>query len=419
MTLLIGEEYRILDADTAAQAVYGYSLEQLRSLTLQDLTAPGELVQLTTHESMHQRCDGSTFPVEMIPVSVPKTAPAEWLVILRDLTNQRRAREVDELITLTGGMVLQCQPAEQVLTYICMELARIFSCALVTIKTEAVESGQVSSCPSAAAVHAPPFVSELALALSSGDHRFGTLTLYGTREGTFSPQVLQALDNWARRLVPYLLAVERQEELRRQAMTDPLTGLPNRRAWDERLRSSVAGASKANHVSVLIFDLDGFKWVNDQMGHPAGDRLLIQIADQARRALGEHGFLARFGGDEFGVVLEACAGRDASAMGGRLLEALSEILFCHGALRFQPTASVGLVSLTQPTRPDDVIRWADMALYTAKRRGKNQVAVYQPEARGILHALGRIQAAHLETLHRVQGLPANGEPPAPACGVGN
>ncbi len=419
MALTIDGDYRIVDADAAAQAVYGYTLDQFRCLSLYDLSISGAPVQLATHESRHRRQDGTTFPVELIPVVLPGKGSDRWLVILRDLTHQHQARALDELLTEAGGLVLQCQPTPFILTYVCVELARVFACELVTIETKSLDSGRASSrsgAPSDQPSIAFTCESELSMVLSAGDHAFGTLSLYGTKADAFPEEVLQILSHWVRRMAPFLMALERQEELRRQAMTDPLTGLPNRRAWDERLRRVVPGATREKRVAVLMFDLDGFKWVNDHMGHPAGDKLLIEVAAQARRVLGDQGFLARFGGDEFGVVLENCSGREAAAVGDRLLEALGSLEFRHAGLRFRLSASAGLVSLSQATKPESALSWADTALYAAKRAGKNQLALYQPEAQGIVRSLRRTQKLHLEALHWREALQAGSERVTPAFG---
>ncbi|MGH3469845.1 MAG: diguanylate cyclase, partial [Thermocrispum sp.] len=155
----------------------------------------------------------------------------------------------------------------------------------------------------------------------------------------------------------------------KQAMQDPLTGLPNRRALDERLRELSTDAA-AQPLAVALVDLDGFKGVNDRQSHAEGDDVLRVIASTLRDALRGDDFVARYGGDEFVVLLP---GAPASAAANAMNRCRSAVADLPGHLSHGVTLSVGLVSMAPAEHPDAVLARADAAMYDAKRGGGNQV----------------------------------------------
>jgi len=169
-------------------------------------------------------------------------------------------------------------------------------------------------------------------------------------------------------------AVERErllEHLATAALTDQLTGLPNRRAWDEQLGRELARARRdGGQVNVAILDLDCFKAYNDRHGHPAGDQLLKAIAHAWRDQLRGGDLLARHGGDEFTVLLPGCDHANASALIDRL----------RAATPPPCSASAGLAAWNRSESPDQLISRADRALYRAKAHGRNTTAATAQEA---------------------------------------
>jgi diguanylate cyclase len=155
-----------------------------------------------------------------------------------------------------------------------------------------------------------------------------------------------------------------------QAMQDPLTGLPNRRALDEQLRA-LSGAVTAHPLAVALVDLDGFKEVNDKYSHAEGDDVLRVVASTVRDALRADDIVARYGGDEFIVLLP---GAPASAAKAALGRAVSAVAALHRHLSHGVTLSVGLVSLSPQERTGAVLARADAAMYEAKRNGGNRIA---------------------------------------------
>ncbi|MFN3470812.1 MAG: putative bifunctional diguanylate cyclase/phosphodiesterase [Novosphingobium sp.] len=172
------------------------------------------------------------------------------------------------------------------------------------------------------------------------------------------------------------------EENRRIAFSDPLSGLPNRRELLSRLDRLEAGAQLApDSLAVLFIDLDGFKAVNDEHGHQAGDALIRNVCLRLRQHCPGHAVLARVGGDEFAVLLEAPgggAGAQAEALARRLLEEIALPVMVERHV-LQVGGSIGLAANADPAaRPRELLRRADTAMYHAKTAGKGQVAIYDP-----------------------------------------
>jgi diguanylate cyclase (GGDEF)-like protein len=170
------------------------------------------------------------------------------------------------------------------------------------------------------------------------------------------------------------------EQLEESAMSDPLTGLANRRAFAQRL-----GEECARHVryggplSLLMLDVDHFKAVNDRFGHLAGDVVLRNVADVLRAALRTTDLAVRYGGDEFAIVLPQTGKTEAFAVAEKLrleMEDLSRSRHGEGQDNpgFDVRVSVGVASANGPeSSPDHLLEAADRALYRAKQNGRNQV----------------------------------------------
>jgi diguanylate cyclase (GGDEF)-like protein len=157
-------------------------------------------------------------------------------------------------------------------------------------------------------------------------------------------------------------------DARRQAMTDELTELPNRRLFVKRLRDSISAARLSScGVSAMLLDLDNFKWLNDTLGHDAGDELLRMIGPRLRHAVRATDTIARLGGDEFAVLLDPEPGADGlQRVAEKLLHALREPFEVDG-LSLRLTASVGVASFPEHAEsPEGLMKCADVAMYLAK-----------------------------------------------------
>ena len=170
-----------------------------------------------------------------------------------------------------------------------------------------------------------------------------------------------------------------EDAIRHQAMHDPLTGLPNRVLFNDRLEHALRRRSrKANYVAVMIVDLDGFKNVNDSLGHLAGDALLMAVADRFRVHLRGFDTIARLGGDEFAVLFdELDAAEQAGRVAQRVLDALVRPFRLSGR-EVAIGASVGIALTDQgDTKADRLVADADAAMYRAKRDGKGCYRVFE------------------------------------------
>jgi diguanylate cyclase (GGDEF)-like protein len=157
-------------------------------------------------------------------------------------------------------------------------------------------------------------------------------------------------------------AKQGQFELQRQANTDALTGLANRAAITRALDDAVRNADAA----VMFVDLDGFKEINDRLGHERGDAVLIEAADRIATSLGRIGKVGRLGGDEFLVVLPAAPDRDLVMIADRILDHLSEPWSEGGTI----TASIGIATAVEHESADRLLDRADSAMYEAKSCGR-------------------------------------------------
>jgi diguanylate cyclase (GGDEF)-like protein len=174
-----------------------------------------------------------------------------------------------------------------------------------------------------------------------------------------------------------------QHQLVHRAMHDPLTGLPNRIVLAERLEWAL-GRGGSDSQAVLLIDLDGFKDVNDTLGHPTGDDVLVNVSRRLVTAAPAEAVVARLGGDEFAVLVEAVPDqRQALAQAERIIDAIRPPFVIDGQQMFL-SVSIGLLTIEpdqRPMSPTEALRDADFALYAAKEAGKNRVVPFDPRLR--------------------------------------
>jgi two-component system, cell cycle response regulator len=212
---------------------------------------------------------------------------------------------------------------------------------------------------------------QLELSLRAGENTFGTLFLFGRNfddesrltAASLVGQSVIALDN-----------AKLHRIVERQAFVDGLTGLANRRQAEDALATELSRAARfGGPLSIVIGDLDGFKAVNDDHGHPVGDTVLREFARVLERSVRDVDVAARWGGEEFLLVLPGTDADGAVRLAERIREQLEgqTLLTPDGAVRV--TASFGVVEADEESRPIQLVAAADAALYEAKRSGKNRV----------------------------------------------
>ena len=198
----------------------------------------------------------------------------------------------------------------------------------------------------------------------------------------------------------------RSEQLAYDANHDALTGLVNRRAFEERLDQAIAVA-RAEHVEYALcyLDLDQFKLINDTCGHVAGDEFLRQIGRVLHGVVSKRDTLARLGGDEFGVLLERCQVDQAKRVAYAVLDAVDNLFLTWDNRRFRVGISIGLVPIDHASDSvESVLRAADAACYAAKEAGRNRIHVYDQSDPAPAQ-----RHTHMDWIDRIKHSLANGD----------
>jgi len=228
--------------------------------------------------------------------------------------------------------------------------------------------------------------SSLAVPIAGRDQPYGVLDIHSTEPSRFTPQDVHFVQASANVLADALERHRADEALRHRVLHDSLTGLPNRTSFVDSLRDALQRSlASGSPVGILFLDLDHFKLINDSIGHHAGDQLLQAVAPRLRAHLRPGDIVARFGGDEFGILVDRLTDEDeALAIADRVAGAFREPYMMGGAEHFV-TASIGIaVARTTRREPIDaelLIRDADAAMYRAKERGRGRCEVFDAEMR--------------------------------------
>jgi diguanylate cyclase (GGDEF)-like protein len=219
----------------------------------------------------------------------------------------------------------------------------------------------------------------------------GALNLYRTAH-EFDDEDLELVKLFANHVAIALENATINERLISAALTDPLTGLPNRRLFADRVEHALERRERSGcHMAVLFLDLDRFKLVNDGLGHAAGDAVLQAVGERLRSVLRAGDTVARLGGDEFGILLEYVRGQsEANATAHRVLASLADPLDIDGR-SVSVRASIGLAvdRDDELLNADELLRDADTAMYRAKANGRGVVAVFEPSM--LVHQLARLE----------------------------
>ncbi|OWR32995.1 histidine kinase [Saccharibacillus sp. O23] len=438
---LLDAEGRFLDVNPSGERMSGYSREELYATDFNTFILPSdtEKADVNLEKALAQRCmartefsflakTGRTVTVDSTVIPILKNDEVVGLLgISRDITEKVRSVRVLDGQNLVLEMIAKDTPLEQTLDSL-LRLAEYQTGSMCSIHRYNHESGTLTnlaapslpedyvrevedvqagerggSCGASVLRREIVIVDDIeqselwgeyrTVALQNGLRACWSLPLIDGRNeviGTFAMYYEEKRLPTERemeliRKTGYLarLAIEQDRAnalIYRMAYHDILTGLPNRRAFQEKLSESIRIAkAKERKLSILYFDLDRFKTVNDSLGHGAGDLLLAEVAERLRRSLGQETFIARHGGDEFVVLFEHDRVPETEAAAQRVLDTFVEPFEVEGYELFM-TPSVG-ISL-YPEHAEDasmLLHHADSAMYKAKEAGKSTYAVYEPQ----------------------------------------
>jgi diguanylate cyclase (GGDEF)-like protein/PAS domain S-box-containing protein len=402
LVVIVDQDLHLLYASPRLQTMFGYDPDELRVLDLDELLDPGDIEnawhtlgrlthgepssELLSLRIRHQ--DGHWVDVEaVVSNQLDNPSVGGFVAHVRDVTERTRARAelavaqerfssafehaaIGMALTTLDGRILQSNPAfaamlgfetSELVTRRMSEFTFPDDVAAGRVLVRALLAGEIDN-----------IRVEHRYRRSDATTVWAAVSVSLVSDGEGSPRhlIVQAADVTSRKAI--------EQRLAHQAVHDPLTGLPNRTQFLDRLRQALERAAGTHRqIAVFFLDLDHFKVVNDSLGHAAGDRLLITIADRLRGMSRANGSVARFGGDEFTVLCEITDEVEAQAIAERIaaeIERPSHV----GAQELFVTASIGMVlSGVDGTRDrrhaETLVRDADAAMYEAKRLGRARI----------------------------------------------
>ena len=414
-----------------AERIFGYRAEevigQLFTLIMperfREQCMLGLRRYLETHESrviggttelIGLRNDGGEFPVELSLGEVQEDGDRLFAAIIRDITERKRSEEALRQLSRQNEMVLNSAgegifglDLQGITTFINPAAARMTGWDIDELSGQRLHDFLHHSKPDGT-----PYPSEecpIYAVFKTGATLSRDNEVFWRKDGTHFPVEYVSTpivegDKILGAVVTFKDITERkalEKKLQYQAFHDPLTDLPNRALFMDRLGHALARAGQqASEVAVLFTDLDNFKVINDSLGHKAGDQLLVAVAERLKACLRPVDTVARLGGDEFTLLLEGVTGVSDAA---RVAERIAQELRAPFALEAQEvfaTTSTGIaVSSSAQGQPTDLLRHADLAMYRAKSKGKACYEVFEPSMS--IDALERLE---LETeLRRALG----------------
>jgi diguanylate cyclase (GGDEF)-like protein/PAS domain S-box-containing protein len=454
---LLDHELRILVADGDAIRRLGFlDADMFRGRLVAELYAevPEEVLQLCLENyraALHGAertfeflSGGLTFSVQAVPVRAEDGTIESLLVVARDVTErthaaqqlERRARQQNAVAAL-GRFALESHDLDALLTEavrtatatLGVELGRVLeldgagerATPVATVgMPAAAPDAPLSLSETASALHtlhageptitedlspdqlALGAVSSLSVAIEGIEEPFGVLNVSAREPHAFSEDEVAFLSAVATLIS---IAVERnrgEQATRHAALHDPLTGLPNRTLALDRLDQALARRIRERiDLAVFVLDVDGFKRINDSLGHAAGDEVLLALAPRLTAALRTTDTVARLGGDEFVVICPDVDGvRGATDVAQRLAGAVTLPLSLASGEQFFTVSVGGTLAATKEDTPESLLGDADAAMYRAKARGRGGYELYDEAMRTSLLARVRTETELRQALNR-------------------
>jgi len=393
--ILLCTGHKVVFANPAAVATFRAGRRQdLMGMDLHRLFSDGSLDKITAAvEGVHraavrfecslQRMDEDGFEAELTVAAITHRGHPAAELFVRDITERKLAERQYRLTAAvfeTTDEAMMVTDADNRIVTVNPAFERVtgYSAAEVLGETPHIlSSGR----------HSPPFYSEMWNQLLGSGHWHGEVWNRRKNGEVYVQRVTLSLIRDAEgKLINHVgvfsdVTDEKQEaeRIRYRASYDALTGLPNRSLLHDRLQQALAKAVREQGMlAVLFLDLDGFKPVNDRLGHLAGDQLLMAVAERLHGCVRESDTVARLGGDEFVIVLpDVAAPEDAAIVAGKVVQSLQEPFELEKATA-QIGTSIGIALFPENgTTSEDLIAAADRAMYLAKQAGKARYVMAQ------------------------------------------
>ena len=323
-----------------------------------------------------RHCDGTWRWLEGIATNLLDDPAVQGLVINAHDDSQRTEHvERQAAIASLGREVLQQTSVELVFE----SAIRVVEGIIPSVCNILGPMSADPAVPRSETGHAPAGGTKLGLRVPVGEPELPAAVIEVTTDEALTSGDAQFLESVAGLLFSAIIRMRAEDAMRHQALHDPLTGLPNRTLFNDRLEQALTRKERVGgYVGVMVVDLDEFKNVNDSLGHLMGDALLIEVASRFVSQLREVDTIARLGGDEFAILIDDLDAPDqARHVAQRVLDALAEPL----ALPDQTVAigvSVGIALADRHTSASLLFSHADAAMYRAKREGKGCFRIFEP-----------------------------------------
>ncbi len=385
---------RILETNTALQNMLGYTAEELLGLRIYDLIAHSretitrngrriiEEKSVFLGERRYRRKDGSLAVVETSATVIPYAGEEAVCTIVRDVTERKRVEEELRKSEARNKAILETTP-DLIFIYDrngeYLDIQANYPAKLYLPREELLGNNLWDVLPPEVA---GPFLRKVVRTLDTGKMQTYEYRL-NVPEGVLDFEARMVVSGPDEVLCAVRDITERkamEERLEYQAFHDPLTGLPNRLLFMDRVQHALARIDRhGKPLAVLFLDLDNFKIVNDSLGHTAGDQLLAKVAHRLKTCLRPEDTVARLGGDEFVILLETPERLDGAILvAERVAETLQPPFVLNGH-EVSTTASIGIVlGVSSRDTPDDLLRNADAAMYRVKEQSKAGYAVFDP-----------------------------------------
>ncbi len=383
---------RVQFANPAFTAMTGYSLDELRGHSLRILQGPDtdpalidELriclkeARLFEGTATNYRKDGSSYTVRwsISPVRDDSGLVTNFVSVQQDISDYEQAEQTNRLL----ARALDATSDPVMLTD---AKARIIFANAAFAKSTGYTVDEIQGSTPAmfkSGKHDEAFYAAMRRSLASGQN-FRATFINRRRDGSLyhAEQSISPIFGEKGRISHYVSVskditkrVEREQALLRAATKDKLTGLHNRHHGEQLLAERYRTARTLQRPLTLVMcDIDHFKRINDEFGHPTGDRVLAEVADMLRQAVRSRDAVIRWGGEEFMIVLDECSQTDTVDLAKRILDRVN----AHEDGEVPAlTLSLGLATLAPDEAIDELIARADSALYDAKRAGRNRLSI--------------------------------------------